>query len=112
MTDDKKPEEKKKEKIDIEAMAARARFVKAVGDAQNLFRNVSTSPAKGNGKGKNRDDNEQTPEVYTAYKYSNNIPLAEQIQLDNQNQFLQIIDGEPRLSSEIEIKEKNIVITT
>jgi hypothetical protein len=51
------------------------------------------------------------PNEHIAYKYSKDIPLAEEIQLGNQNAFLQIIDGEPKISTEIDLsKQKNIVI--
>ena len=47
----------------------------------------------------------------TAYKYSKDIPLAEEIELGNQNVFLQIIEGEPKISSEINLsKARNIII--
>lgn len=49
--------------------------------------------------------------VFTVYKYSKGIPLAEEIQLGNRNVFLQIEEGELKISSEIDLgQEKNIVI--
>jgi len=58
------------------------------------------------------DNKKKKPKEYTAYKYSKDIPLAEEIELEseNQNMFLQIIDGEPVLSEEIKIQKKNIII--
>jgi|GEM_PF-960615 len=51
------------------------------------------------------------PNEHIAYKYSKDIPHAEEIQLGNQNVFLQIIDGEPKISTEIDLSEqKNVVI--
>jgi hypothetical protein len=45
------------------------------------------------------------------YKYSKDIPLAEEIELDGQNVFLQINDGEPVVSREIDLGDgKNTVI--
>src|SRR5215212_1632042 len=44
------------------------------------------------------EDDEKYPNAkeHTVYKYSKDMPLAEEIQLgDNQNVFLQIIDGKP-----------------
>src|SRR5918999_6499579 len=64
-------------------------------------------------KSKGNEDNgqESKPKVYTAYKYSKDIPLAEEIQLGNLNVFLQIIDGNHHISSEINLsEEKNFII--
>jgi hypothetical protein len=55
------------------------------------------------------DDEEEKhlhTKVHTLYKYSKDIPLAEEIQLANQNVFLQIIDGKPVISSTIDLKEQ------
>lgn len=54
---------------------------------------------------------EPKPKRYTAYKYSKDVPLAEEIELGNQNVFLQIIDGEAEVRQEIDLsKEKNTII--
>jgi hypothetical protein len=45
-------------------------------------------------KSKNKvNDYESKPKTYAAYKYSRDIPLAEEITLGTENKFLQIIDG-------------------
>ena len=54
---------------------------------------------------------EPKPKTNSAYKYSRDIPLAEEIELGNHNVFLQIIAGEPKVSPEIDLsKERNIII--
>jgi len=55
-------------------------------------------------------DNKPKPKTYTAYKYSKDIPPAEEITLDSKNVFLQIINGEPITSPELDIKDQNIII--
>ena len=56
-------------------------------------------------------DNEPKPKTYNAYKYSKVIPLAEEIELGNQNVFLQIIDGKPETRTELDLsKDRNIII--
>jgi hypothetical protein len=48
---------------------------------------------------------------HTVYKYSQNIPLADEIVLDNKNVFLQIIDSKPVISRHIDLSmEKNIIL--
>jgi hypothetical protein len=65
-------------------------------------------------KGKERKDrNSEAIEVktHTVYKYSTDIPLVEEILLNNQSVFLQIIDGQPKISSMIDLtKQKGIVL--
>jgi hypothetical protein len=57
------------------------------------------------------NNNEPKPRIYTAYKYSKDIPLAEEVTHGKENKFLQIIDGEPVTSSELDFsKERNIII--
>jgi hypothetical protein len=72
------------------------------------------SKSKGKTSQTNEDDNdnnEQTPKIHTVYKYSTDIPLAEEILLDNESVFLQIIDGKPQISSMIDLrKQKGIVL--
>ena len=40
-------------------------------------------------------DKEKKPKPYTAFKYSKDVSLAEEILLGNQNVFLQVMDGKP-----------------
>lgn len=62
-------------------------------------------------KNKNKvNDNESKPKTYTAYKYSRDIPLAEEITLGTENKFLQIIDGKPVISSELNLRDRNVII--
>jgi hypothetical protein len=62
-------------------------------------------------KRKNKDnDNGSKPKTYIAYKYSRDIPLAEEITLGTENKFLQIIDGKPVLSSELDLRYRNIIV--
>jgi hypothetical protein len=62
-------------------------------------------------KGKIKDNNnESKPKIYAAYKYSKGIPLAEEITHGNKNVFLQIINGEPLISPELDLKDQNIII--
>ena len=62
-------------------------------------------------KGKIKDNNnEPKPKTYTAYKYSKGILLAEEIALGSKNVFLQIINGEPLISPELNLKDQNIII--
>jgi hypothetical protein len=55
-------------------------------------------------------ENKQKPKTYTAYKYSKEIPLAEEITLGNRNVFLQIIDGNPVITTELSLTDKNIIV--
>lgn len=57
-----------------------------------------------------RTENKQKPKTYTAYKYSKGIPLAEEITLGNRNVFLQIIDGNPVVTAELSLTDKNIIV--
>ena len=60
--------------------------------------------------GDDKDDHNHVKE-HTVYKYSQDIPLAEEIVLDNKNVFLQIIDGKPVISRHIDLSmEKNIIL--
>jgi hypothetical protein len=65
-----------------------------------------------NGIGSDNDEDDDTNvQEHIVYKYSQDIPLAEEIVLGNKNVFLQIIDGKPVISSYIDLsKEKNIVL--
>jgi hypothetical protein len=56
------------------------------------------------------DNNEPKPKRYTVYKYSKDIPLAEEITLGNKNVFLQIIDDQPITLPEIDLRDQNIII--
>src|SRR5436189_730128 len=59
---------------------------------------------------KDQQQQQQTKE-HTVYKYSKDIPLAEQIILDNKNVFLQIIDGKPVISPKLDLSEdQNIIL--
>ena len=60
--------------------------------------------------GDDKDDHNHVKE-HTVYRYSQDIPLAEEIVLDNKNVFLQIIDGKPVISRHIDLSmEKNIIL--
>jgi hypothetical protein len=50
------------------------------------------------------------PKTYNAYKYSKNISLAEEITLGSNNVLLQIINGEPEVRPELDLKDQNIII--
>ena len=61
--------------------------------------------------GDNNDEDNNKVKEHTVYKYSQGIPLAEEIVLDDKNIFLQIIDGKPVISPHIDLsEEKNIVL--
>jgi hypothetical protein len=62
---------------------------------------------------KNSEDGKDKPNIktHTVYKYSTDIPLAEEILLNNESVFLQIIDGQPKISSMIDLsKQKGIIL--
>jgi hypothetical protein len=65
---------------------------------------------KSKSKNKDNNNNEPKPKTYTAYKYSKDIPLAEEITLGSRNLFLQITNGEPIISPELDLKDQNIII--
>lgn len=51
------------------------------------------------------------PKEYSVYKYSKEIPLAEQIILGNESVILQIIDDKPVISPQLDLsEEQNIVL--
>ena len=51
------------------------------------------------------------PKEYSVYKYSKEIPLAEQIILGHESVFLQIIDDKPVISRQLDLsKEQNIIL--
>jgi hypothetical protein len=81
-----------------------------------LYNALEGNNGNGNNKKKGKKDKAKDtekikqPRTYFAYKYSTDIPLAEEIILGNQSVFLQIIDGYPILKRELEILEKNIII--
>jgi hypothetical protein len=56
--------------------------------------------------------NDESPKskIYTVYKYSKDIPLAEEITLGSKNVFLQIINGEPITLPELNLKDQNVII--
>jgi hypothetical protein len=101
-----------KEELWEKIRMAEVRETKRVSEAQKEFAGVlndNSITIGGNSK-----DKKPTTKTYTAYKYSKDIPLAEEIELeselDNKNMFLQIIDGEPIISEEIKLDKKNIII--
>src|SRR5215207_11170487 len=101
-----------KEELWEKIRMAEVREMKRVSEAQKEFAGVlndNSITIGGNSK-----DKKPTTKTYTAYKYSKDIPLAEEIELeselDNKNMFLQIIDGEPIISEEIKLDKKNIII--
>jgi len=53
------------------------------------------------------DDDTEEEEIksVTVFKYSQGIPLAEEIEIDNDRKFLQIIDDKPVLSTEIDLSK-------
>lgn len=59
---------------------------------------------------KDTNNNKPKPKTYAAYKCSKNIPLAEEITVDNKNVFLQIINNEPLISPELDLKDQQIII--
>jgi hypothetical protein len=72
----------------------------------------------GNGKGKKSKDSvseekkkEDTKIYYPINKYSQGIPLAEEILVNNIPYFTQIIDGKPVYKQEIELSDINIIPT-
>jgi hypothetical protein len=51
------------------------------------------------------------PKEYSTYKYSKEIPLAEQIILGNESVFLQLIDDIPIISHYLDLsKEQNTIL--
>lgn len=58
----------------------------------------------------NTNNNRPKPKTYAAYKFSKSIPLAEEITLGNKNVFLQIINGEPLIFPELDLKDQQIII--
>ena len=70
---------------------------------------------KGNGKGGNWVQNQEQIKVeeHTVFKYSKDIPLAEEVTLDDlaRNVFLQITEGKPKISKLIDLsQEKHVII--
>ena len=70
---------------------------------------------KGHGKSRNRAQNQEQINVqeHTVFKYSKDIPLAEEVTLGDlgRNVFLQIIEGKPRISHMIDMsQEKHVII--
>jgi hypothetical protein len=104
-TDDREEEWKK-----LNEHIANAEESKRISEAQKEFGRFLNENI-GEVKGKEKKPSSKT---YTAYKYSKDIPLAEEVELeselDNKNIFLQIIDGEPIIYEEIKIEKKNIII--
>jgi hypothetical protein len=73
-------------------------------------RHKSNQTRKPKQQGK-RDKEKDDVKTYSVYKYSKDIPLAEEIVLGCQSVFLQIIDGEPTIKPVLDfIKEKNIIL--
>jgi hypothetical protein len=71
--------------------------------------NNGLRPKYDNGDGEKQK--KPKPRETTAYKYSNDIDLVEEIQLDNKNVFLQIENGKPVILSEIDLTlEKDLLI--
>ena len=61
---------------------------------------------------KNKKNKKPKIKTYTAYKYSTDVTLAEEIQLgnENRNKFLQIKEGIPKISSEIDLRQTRGII--
>lgn len=81
-------------------------FSQVTGDFDENLENVTNpnlrgleSGGNGNGNGKGKPNVKHL----TAYKYSTNIPLAEEIVLGGHPYFLQIIDGEPVIQEQIDL---------
>src|SRR6266516_2519605 len=71
---------------------------------------MSVKDSKVKDKDASEDDND-TVKKYTVFKYSTGIPLAEEIVLNGENVFLQIIDGKPVTSECIDLsEEKNMIL--
>jgi hypothetical protein len=68
------------------------------GDGDGNDRKKQTKKKEGD----NKDDKKSKP-THLVYKYSQTIPLAEQIILNGKNVFLQIIDSKPVISSSIDL---------
>jgi hypothetical protein len=58
-----------------------------------------------------QEEQDQLVKEHEVYKYSKDIPLAEQIILDNKSVFLQFIDDKPVVSPKLDLsKEQNIIL--
>src|SRR4051794_11794894 len=72
------------------------------------------SNGRGTGKSRNRAQNQEEIKVEEriVFKYSRDIPLAEEVTLDDlgRNVFLQIIEGRPRISNSIDLSQTKHVI--
>jgi hypothetical protein len=86
--------------------AAKAEFTNGDGDAREQ------QDQKKKRGGSNKEDKENsTAKTYSVYKYSKDIPLAEEIMLGYKNIFLQIIDGEPVTNDVLDFsKDKKIIL--
>jgi hypothetical protein len=61
--------------------------------------------------GGNKDKENGTVKTYQVYKFSKDIPLAEEIMLGYKNTFLQIINGEPKTKDVLDFsKDRNIIL--
>jgi len=71
----------------------------------NKSSNKKSKSAAGDGESKARASE------YTVFKYSQGIPLAEEVTIANKNVFLQIIDDKPVISEKLDLSEqKNIIL--
>lgn len=72
------------------------------------FSDSSSNERRRSNKGENKNDE---PKKYFVRKYSTGIPLGEQIMMGGHSLFLQIIDGKPKVSGQIDLKkEKGMIL--
>jgi hypothetical protein len=86
------------------------RMCEEMADSTYSDYNQSDEPGKGDVRG-SRINGESKAKEYSVYKYSKDIPLAEQIILGNESVFLQIVDGKLEISRQPDLsKEQNIIL--
>jgi hypothetical protein len=81
---------------------------------QSFGSDTDTYDTNGNGNGKDKTrskEKEKGTKTHFVYKYSKDIPLAEQILLGYKSTFLQIVNGEPVTKDVLDFsKERNIIL--
>ena len=96
------------------------RLGKVIEESKKKNQKLEIENGNGNGKAKTKIKAkaniivplETKPKEYTVFKYSKDIPLAEEITLNNKNVFLQIIDNKPVVLEKIDLTQqgKNIIL--
>ena len=119
----KRMQREEEESAKLSAEMKEAKRMEEISNNQDIYRRIAKAKLtidngngdareeqeRGNGKDKGKKDN--TVKTHSVYKYSKDIPLAEEIMLGYKSTFLQIVNDEPVTRDVLDFsKDRNFIL--